>query len=188
MNNAESGKTMENLRNRIDVELASSRKNYLKWTSKPSHMLHKRFDNDLVAISTSKVQLTYNGMYIMDLRKVLMYEFHYDYIIKSYGNNSRLLFTDNDSLMYDIKTKDVYEDFSNDKEMFGYSNYSTWSKYYDSHKLVVGRMKDETAGDAIKEFVGLKPNMYSFLVDDCSEHKKANVVATKSHNEYKDVC
>ena len=122
-----------------------------------------------------------------------MYEFHYDYIKNKCGNNSRLLFTDTDSLIYEIKTKDVYEDFSNDKEMFDFSNYSTKSKYYDnSNKLVVGKMKDETAGVAIEEFVGLKPKMYSDLVDDNSQHEKVkginkNVVAAISHHKYKHV-
>ena len=79
--------------------------------------------------------------------------------------------------MYEIKIEDLYEDFSKDKEMFDLSNYSAKSKYYnDSNKLVVRRMKDETAGVAIEEFVGLKPKMYSSLVDDNSEHKKANGV------------
>ena len=93
--------------------------------------------------------------------------------------------------MYEIKTEDVYEDFSNDKETFDFSNYN--SKYYNnSNKLVVGKMKNETAGFAIEEFVGLKPQIYYYLVNDNSEHKKAkgvnrNVVATKSHNKYKDV-
>ena len=64
--------------------------------------------------------------------------------------------------------------------MFDFSNYSTKSKYYDdSNKLVVGKMKDETAGVAIKEFVGLKSKMYSFLVDDSSEHKKAYLFTIK---------
>ena len=91
------------------------------------------------------------------------------------------------------ETDDVYEDFSCDKEMFNFSNYSTKSKYYDdSDKLVIGKMKDETGGVTSEEFVGLKPKMYSFLVDDNSEHKKAkgmnrNVVATINHNEYIDV-
>ena len=91
--------------------------------------------------------------------------------------------------MYDIKTKDVYDDFIKDKEMFDFSNYSTGSKYYDDSKnLVDGKMKDETAGVAIKEFVKLKPKMYPLLVDDSSEHKKVKgvnktVVATISHNE-----
>ena len=95
--------------------------------------------------------------------------------------------------MYEIKTEDDYEDFSKDKNMFYFSNYSTELKYYDnSNKLAVGKMKDKKAGVIIKEFVGLKPKMHSFLVDDSSDHKKAkvvykNVVATISHGEYKDV-
>ena len=111
--------------------------------------------------------------------------------------------------MYEVKTEDVNEDFSIDKEIFDFSNYSTKSKYYDnSNKLVIGKMKDETRGTAIEEFVRLKTKMYSFLVDnaieefvglkrkmysflgDNIEHKKAkgmnkNVVATISHNKYK---
>ena len=94
--------------------------------------------------------------------------------------------------MYEIKTEDIYEDFSSDKEMFDFSNYSTKSKYYgNSKKLVIDKMKDETAGVAFEYFVGLKPKIYSFLVDN-SENKKAkgvmsNVFAAISHNEYKDV-
>ena len=77
--------------------------------------------------------------------------------------------------------------------MFDFSNYLTKSKYYDnSNKLVVGKMKDETASVTIEEIVRLKPKMYQYLVDNNSEHEKVmgvnkNVVATKSHNEYKDV-
>ena len=113
-----------------------------------------------------------------------MYEFHYDYIKNKDSNNSGLLFIDTDSLMYEIKTKDVCKDFSNDKEMFEFNNYSTKSKYDDNlNKLVIGKIKDVTACVAIKEFVGLKPKMYLYLVDDNSEHKKAkgvnkNVIAT----------
>ena len=77
--------------------------------------------------------------------------------------------------------------------MFGFSNYSTKSKYCDdSNKLVIGKKEDKTGRDAIEEFDLLKPKMYSFLVDDNREHKKRkglnkNVVAATSHNEYKDV-
>ena len=80
-----------------------------------------------------------------------MFEFHYDYIKNKYGDNLRLLFTDAGSLMYEIKIEDVYKDFSNDKEMFDFSKHSTKSKYYDNlNKLVVCKMKDETAGVAIE--------------------------------------
>ena len=160
------GKTMENLRNRIDVRLVSNKKDYLKWTSKPSYMSHKLLDNDLDAISKNKVTLRLNksaciGMCTLELSKVLMYELYFGYIKNKYGNNWRLLFTDTDSLMYEIKTEDIYEDFSNNKEMFDFSDYSTNSKYYDnSNKLVIGKIKDETAGAAIEEFVRLKPKMY----------------------------
>ena len=101
---------MENLRHRIDVKLVSNTKDYLKWTSKPSYMSHKTFDNDLVTIRKNKVTVmlikpAYIRMGILELRKVLMYEFHYNYIKNKYGNNSRLLFTYTDSLMHEIKTE-----------------------------------------------------------------------------------
>ena len=68
-------------------------------------------------------------MCILELSKILIYEFHYDYIKNKYGNNSRLLFRDTDCLMYEIKTEDVYEDFSNNKEIFDFSNYNYNSIY-----------------------------------------------------------
>ena len=103
---------MKNLRNRVDVKLVSNKRDYLKRTSKPSYMSHKIFNNDLVAIRKNKVTLTLNkpayiGMCILELSKVLMYQFHYDYIKNKYRDNSTLLFTDTDSLMYEIKTEDV---------------------------------------------------------------------------------
>ena len=111
-------------------------------------------------------------MCIVDLSKALMYGFHYDYIKNKYGNTLRLLFTETDSVMHKIETEVVYEGFSKDKEIFDFSNYSNKSSYYDgSNKLVVGKMTDETAGFGIKEFVGLKTKMYSFLIDDNSDHK-----------------
>ena len=117
-------------------------------------MSKKVFDNDLVAICKNKVTLTLNKpayvkMCILDLSKVLMYKLHYNNIKNKYCNNSRLLFRDTDSLMYEIKIEHVYENFSKDKEMFDFSNCSTKSKCCDdSNKLVAGKMKNETAGGA----------------------------------------
>ena len=107
---------MENLRNRIDVRLVSSKKRLLKMDIKTKLYITKIFDNDLVGIRKNKVTLTlikpaYVGMCVLDLSKVLMYDFHYDCIKNKYGSNSRLLFTDFESLMYKIKTGDIYEDF-----------------------------------------------------------------------------
>ena len=119
---------MEHFGNRINIRLVKNEKDYLKWTSKPSYMSHKIFLNNLVAICKNKVtlmlkKLAYMGMCIQELSKVLMYYIDYDYIKNKYSNNSELLFTDTENLMYEIKTADVYKDFSSDKEMFDFSNY-----------------------------------------------------------------
>ena len=116
---------MENLRNRINV---NNERDYLKCTLKSTYMSYKIFDNNLVAIPKSKLALKLNKpayivMCILKLSKVLMYEFHYDYIKNRYDNKSKLFFIETDSLMYETKTEDVYEDFSSDKEMFDFSNY-----------------------------------------------------------------
>ena len=160
-------------------------------------MSHKIFENNLIAIRSSKFALKLNksayiGLCIKELSKLLMYEFHYDYIKNTYDNKSKPLFRHTHSLMYEIKTEDVQEDFSSDKEMFDFSNYSTKSKYHDqSYKLVIGKIKDGTGGVTIEEFVGLKPKMCSFLIGN-NEHKKAkdmnkNIIATIGQIEYKDV-
>ena len=117
-----------------------------------------------------------------------MYKFHHDYIKNKYVNSSRFLFTNSDSLVYEIKKEDVFEDFSKDKEICDFSNHSVKPKYYDSNKLLAGIMKDETGGIAIEGFVGLKPKMYLFLVDDSNEYKKAkgvnkNITARISYSE-----
>ena len=95
--------------------------------------------------------------------------------------------------MYEIKTEDFYKDFCSDKEMLVFTNYLTKSKCYDdSSKVVIGKKTVKTRSVVIEEFVGFNPNMYSFLVDNNSKHKKAkgvdrNVVATISDNEYEDI-
>ena len=130
MNNTICGKTMENLRHRTNIKLLSNKKDYLKCTWKASYMWHKIFDKNSVAISKRKLAWKLNkSSYIeictLELSKVLMYEFHYDYIKNKYDNKSELLVTDTYSLLYEIKTEDVYEDFSSNKGMSDFSNYSS---------------------------------------------------------------
>ena len=103
--------------------------------------------------------------------------------LKKYDNKSRLLFTDTDCAIYEIKTENFYADFSSNKEMKAKSKYPD-----DSIKLVIRKMKDETENVAVEECVVLKPKMYSFLVDN-NEHKKAkgvnkNIVATNKKMYY----
>ena len=98
-------------------------------------MSHKIFENDIVTIRKNKVTLTlhklaYIGMFILELNKLLMYEFHYDYIKKKYGNNSELISKNTDSSMCEIETEDVCKDFNKVKEIFDFGSYLTKSKYY----------------------------------------------------------
>ena len=132
-------------------------------------MSQKIFDYDLVAIRKTKVILTlhkpaYIGMCTLELSKVLMYEFNYDYIRIKYGKKSRVLCIGNDGLMYETKTEDVYADFSYANKLSDFSNSSTKSNYYDnSNKLVVVKLKNEATRVVIEEFVGLKPKICSYF-------------------------
>ena len=110
MNNSVFGKTMENLHKRVDVRLATDEKKLDKLTSKPTYISSKIFNKNLMAVHKVKETLILNrpayvGMCIPDLSKTLMYHFHYNYIKKKYGNRARLLFTDTDSLTYEIKSQ-----------------------------------------------------------------------------------
>ena len=135
MNNSVFGKTMENLRKRVDVRLVTNEKKLDKLTAKPSHVSFKIFNKNLMAVHKVKETLTLNrpayvGMCILDLSEMLMYDFHYNYIKKKYSNRVRFLFTDMNSLTHEIEAKDVYKDFWNDKDMFNNSDYPESSPYY----------------------------------------------------------
>ncbi|CAB4000209.1 Gastrula zinc finger [Paramuricea clavata] len=147
----------------------------LKLTASQCFQSHRIMNENLVVVKRMKEVLTLNkpcyvGMSILDLSKTLMYDFHYNTIKKEYGNNSRLLFTDTDSLMYELKTDDVYEDFKRigeEQDCWNNSDYPKDSPYYSTHnKKVIGRFKDEAEGVPIIEFVGLRSKMYSYVKEN----------------------
>jgi hypothetical protein len=106
-----------------------------------------------------------------------MYDFHYNTIKKQYGSNAQLLFTDTDSLCYHIQTKDLYQDMGKLKQLYDTSNYAIDHPLYSNvNKKVLGKMKDETAGKPIEEFVGLRAKLYAYSVGGKDE-KKAKGVA-----------
>ena len=133
-----------------------------------------------------KTSLTFNkpvylGMCILDLSKTLMYDFHYNYIKKKYGDRAKLLFTDTDSLMYEIQTEDFYKDISVDVEdKFDTSEYKSGDpigdEYIGKNKMVIGMFKDEAEGKVIDEFVGLRAKLYSFKMFEGDEKKKCKGV------------
>ena len=198
MNNSVFGKTMENIRKRVDVRLVTDEKKLLKLTSKPTYVSSKIFNENLVAVHKIKETLTLNrpayvGMCILDLSKTLMYDFHYNYIKNKYGEKAKLLFTDTDSLTYEIEAKHVYKDFFKDKDKFDNSDYPEYSPFfYKENKKVIGKFKDEAAGIPIIEFVGLRSKMYSYIKDNQKGGKtakgiKKNVIKNNIiHDDYKE--
>ena len=116
----------------------------------------------------------------MELSKLHMYKFHYDIMKKKYGDKIRLLFTDTDSLMYEIETEDFYKDMGEMREHFDLAGYPMSNPLYDpTNNKVVGKFKDETNGDPILEFVGLRAKMYSFQTLGHKEGGGAEITTKK---------
>ena len=187
------GKTMENVRKTVNVKLINNENNYLKVVSRPSFVSQKILDKNLVAVHKIKPVLLLNkpiyvGFSILELSKMIMYDWHYNYFVKKF--NCSLLFTDTDSLVYEIKGVDsVYDEVFRDKKLFDFSGYDKRSRYYDYvNKKVIGKMKDEMSGKIIAEFVGLRPKMYSIVtVDDETLVRAKGVDRELMHSEFKDV-
>ena len=150
------GKTMEHLRKRINVRLINNA-DFLKYTCKPKYITHKIFGKDYAAILNKPIYVRFTDL---DLSKWKMHDFHYNFIKKNF--DAKLLFTDADSLTYEIKSENVYEEFFKWKDLFDFSNYSKDSKFFDeTNKKVIGKMRDEFGGVIVIEFARLKRKMYS---------------------------
>ena len=143
MNNAVFGKTMENIRKHKDIKLVTNEKAYLRNVMKPNFESGVLFDENLMGSEMGKIKVVMNkpvylGQAILDLSKIIMYEFHYDYMKPKYGENLKLCYMDTDSLVYHIKTKDFYEDVAKDVETrFDTSGYSK----EDARPLPIGLNK-----------------------------------------------
>ena len=192
MINSVYGKTMENIGKRINVGIVSNKKDFLKYTSRPTYIAQKIFGEDYAAIHEIKPVLMLNKpiyveFTVLELSKWLMYDFRYNFIRKNFS--AELLFTDTDSLTYEIKSENINEDFYKQKALFDYSNYSKDSKFFDeSNKKVIGKMKAEFGGIIIDESAGLKSKMYAIKKIDGRELNTAKGVSIATEfNESKDV-
>ena len=199
MNNAIFGKAMENVKKHRDIKLVTTDKIRNKLVSEPNYYTLKCFSENLVAIEMKKTKIKINktiylGLSILEISKILIYEFWYDYIKPKYGDNVKLCYMDTDSFIMHIKTEDFYNDIANDVEKrFDTSNYEEDRPIpTGNNKKVIGLMKDELGLKIITEFVALRPKTYSYLTDDCKEDRKAKgtkkcvIKRELKFNNYKD--
>jgi len=179
--NATFGKTMENVRNRVNVRLIADPDKLTKAVSKPSFRQSEIINQDLVMVKAARVKIMLNkpiavGFAILELSKLIMYEFYYDVMKRKYGDKCSLLFTDTDSLCMTIQTDDWYADMQAmqaELDYFDTSNFERDHELFSSkNHRVLGKFKSETGSLQPVEFVGLKAKMYSLDVCPKKSHIK----------------
>ena len=199
MCNATYGRTLTNLRTRQNISLINDATKLNDFVEKPNFVSSKIFNENLVALHNIKEkpymnQPIYVGFSILDLSKFHMYNFHNGFVSKI-GTVQMLnfLFTDTDSLCYEITTDDFYRDMLDNNEQFDLSEMKLEQFKNSENKKVVGKFKDETQGIPICEFVGLRSKMYSIQLDDDSEKKTAKGIVRSvikkhlKHENYKQI-
>ena len=188
MNNSVFGKMMENIRKHRNIKLVTTEEKYLHTVMKPNFKSGVRFGEKLMGCEMAKIKVVmkkpvYLGQAILDLSKIVMYEFHYNYMKPKYdGENShlwgalrlKLCYMDTDSLVYKIKTEDFYTDIADDiPTRFDTSGYCPNRPLpIGLNKKVIRLMKDELGRAIMTEFVALRPKLYSYEKLDGSEDKK----------------
>ena len=180
MDNSVFGETVENIRKHRDIKLVTTDRKRSKLVSEPNYHNINLISEDLSIIEMKKTKVKMNkpiylGLSILEISKILMYEFWYDYMKPKYSDNVRLCYMYTDSFVMHIKRNDFYKDIASDVEnRFGTSNYEV-NRLLPTGKnnKIIGLMKDELGGKIITEFVTLRPKTYSFLTDDGKEDKKA---------------
>ena len=195
MNNSVFGKTMENVRKQVKINLMldypdvkhvpgtmTTEKKLLRRIANHNFESVKIFNENMCAVKETKSKVVMNkpiycGQAILDIAKTFMYDFHYNVMMAKYGpDKCKLLFTDTDSLCYHVETDDIYKDMAGMSDKFDFSSYPVDHPLYNKDNCaVILKMKDETHGVPISEFVGLKPKMYAYRTE-LYEDKKAKGV------------
>ena len=176
MNNSVFGKTMENLRNLVDVQIVRTWETdkIRKLTSSPSFDRFTIFRNDMAGIHMHKTKLmlnkpVYTGVTILDNNKILMYDLFYNHLKARYGQKCELVYTETDSLILDIQTENVYKDMQEYSWLYDTCNYpKDHLLCNERNKKALGRMKDECGVEVINEVTAVRPKMYS--VDVSKNH------------------
>jgi hypothetical protein len=184
MNNSVFGKTMEDVRKHVNAEVALTMKQKNKYINNPRLTNFTIWDEEYGYFEMSKRKVVLNkpistGFSVLELSKTVMYNFHYNYILKKYGDKAKLLFTDTDSLCYEIEANDCYQDMKDDSHMFDLSEFpKDHFCHSDTNKKVVGKFKLETQDKVAVEFVGLRSKLYSLLLDDGKDKKVCKGIKT----------
>ena len=182
MNNSVFGKMMENIRKHRNIKLVTTEEKYLCTVMHLNFESGVLFGENLMGCEMRKIKVVMNkpvylGQVILDLSKIVMYEFHYNYMVPKYGlEKLKLCYMDTDSLLYYIKTEDFYEDITNDVEArfdtSGYNKTDFRPLPIGLNKKFIGLMKNELGGKIMTEFVALRPKLYSYKKLDGWEDKK----------------
>ena len=192
MSNAVYGKTLENVRNRQNVHIVNNPAKKRKMVSQPHFKSVTHFNENLSAVHMLKTEVVLNkpvycGASILDLSKFHMYDFHYFYAKKKWPE-LKVLYTDTDSLIYDIPSTNIFEDISPDVEKwFDTSGYPSDFPHLPvgKNKKVLGVFKDECGGKIISEFIGLRAKCYSVKMDSSEEknmQRSEKVCEKKNHS------
>lgn len=197
MNSSIFGKSVENVKKRRNIYLCSSWESHGQRRGAESYISSgycknvKVFNDSLVAVELKQTHLNLNkpiyvGFAVLEISKTRMYAFHYDFMkVEFPGADLRLCYTDTDSLIYYIRTKNYYERMYHiihqnyepgHIKMFDTSNYDNKHGYQSLNKKVLGAMKDETGGEPIKELIALRPKAYYFETETSSTNKAKGVV------------
>jgi len=163
------GKTMEQICHRVNVRLICDEHKLAKAVSKSSFRQSEIINDDLVMVRGAKQTITLNkpisvGFTILEIYKLIMYRFCYDYLKLKYKDKCKLLFTDIDSLCCYIQTEDLYADMAENIEHFDTNFETTHLLYSRQNHRVLGKFKSETGSLVPTEFVYLRAKMYSPLV------------------------
>lgn len=181
---------MQNVRDYRHIDLVATQQQADRLIADPSYRAHHIFHEDLIAVERYQTKVCldkpiYTGASVLDLSKLLMYNFHYGFMKKQYpGARSTLNFTDTDSLLYSVETEDIHMDMLKHRNEFDLSNFSNNHRIFNrlspeeineiknENKKRVGKMKDEACGEVILEFVGLRAKAYAYLQESWDDKKK----------------
>lgn len=197
MSNAVYGKTLENVRDRVDISLRTTwlgRYGIRNMIVKPNFKKRVIFNENLAAIEMHRTNIFIAkpiivGVCVLEISKLSMYDFHYGFMLNKFDHECcKLQYTDTDSFIYNIECDDIYELIKENNHRFDTSDYEPDNEYGIEliNKKIPGLMKDEVNGKRISEFVGLRSKMYSVRIDGIDAIKKAkgvkqNVLRKKIH-------